>query len=73
MDHLLELLYSEHDANLLDVDLHMLQALLVVTPYSNFYTVDNVLFHKYVGMHVSVKLHVTLFYVRPNQRHYKIC
>ena len=45
MDHLLELLHSEHDEDLLDVDLQMLQYLLVVTPPSKFYTVSTVLFH----------------------------
>ena len=32
MDHLLELLHSEHDDYFLDVDLHMIQDLLVVGP-----------------------------------------
>ena len=32
MDHLLEFFHSEHDDDLLDFDLHMLQDLLVVAP-----------------------------------------
>ena len=32
MEHLLELFHSEHDEDLLDVDLHILQAQLVVSP-----------------------------------------
>ena len=49
MDHLLEFFHSEHDDNILDVDLQMLQAWLVVAPPSKFYTVSTVLFHKYGG------------------------
>ena len=34
MDQLLELFHSEHDDDILDDDLHMLQALLLADPYS---------------------------------------
>ena len=54
MDHLLELFYLEHDEDLLDVNLQMLQAWLVVAPLSKFYTVSTVLFHKYGGENVAV-------------------
>ena len=54
MDHLLEFFHSEHDKYLLDVDLQMLQARLVVAPPSKFYTVCTVLFHKYRGANVAV-------------------
>ena len=54
MDHLLEFFQSEHDDDLLDVDLQMLQACLVVAPPTNFYTVSNVLFHKDRGANVAV-------------------
>ena len=46
MDYLLELFYSEHGAYILDVDLQMLQALMVVSPSSKVFTVSNVLLHK---------------------------
>ena len=46
MDHLLEFFHSEHDDDLLYVDLHMLQAWLVVSPPIKFFTVSTVLFHK---------------------------
>ena len=36
MDHLLELFHSEHDDDILDSDLQMLQYLLVVAPPSEF-------------------------------------
>ena len=54
MDHLLELFHSEHDENVLDVDIQMLQSWLVVAPTSKFYTVSIVLFHKYVGVNAEV-------------------
>ena len=54
MDHLLEFFYLEHDDDLLDVELHMIQAWLVVSPPSNIYTVSNVLFHKDKGANFSV-------------------
>ena len=49
MDHLLELFHSEHNYDLLDVDIQMLQDLLVVSPPSKFYTVSTMLFLKYGG------------------------
>ena len=54
MDHILEFFHSEHDDNLLDVDLQMLQAWLVVAPPSKFYTVSTLLFHKDAGANFSV-------------------
>ena len=54
MDQLLELLHSENDDDILDVELHMIQAWLVVDPYSKFYTVYTLLFHKYGGTNVDV-------------------
>ena len=44
--YLVEFFHSEHDDDLLDIDLQMLQAWLVVAPPSKFYTVSTVLFHK---------------------------
>ena len=41
---LLKLFHSEHDNDILDVDLHMLQYLLVVSASSTFYSVSTVLF-----------------------------
>ena len=55
MDQLLELFYSEHDKDPLDVDIQLLQAWLVVAPTSNNYTDYTVLFHKYGGANVSFK------------------
>ena len=54
MGHLLELFHSEHDKDIIDVDLQMLQAWLVVAPPSKFYTVSTVLFHKDEGANVAV-------------------
>ena len=54
MDHLLEFFHSEHDDNLLDVDLQMIQSWLVVAPPKTFYTVSTVLFHKYGGANAAV-------------------
>ena len=54
MDHPLELLYSEQNDDILDVDLQMLQAWLVFTSSSKHFTVSNVLFCKYEGANVVV-------------------
>ena len=54
MDQLLEFLHSEHDDYLLDSDLHMLQAWLVVATSSKVYKVYNMLFHKYGGEKFSI-------------------
>ena len=54
MDHLLEFFQKEHDYDLLDVDLQMLQALLLFTPPKQFYTVSTVLFHKNGGSNVAI-------------------
>ena len=55
MCYILELFHSEHDEDILSVDLQMLQDWLVVSPYSKVYTVYTVLFHKYGGENVAVK------------------
>ena len=55
MDHLLELFHSENDDGLLDVDIQMLQAWLVVYSSSKFYTISNVFFNKNGGENVSIK------------------
>ena len=54
MDHLLVFFHSEHDDDIFDVDLQMLQYLLLVTPFSKFYTIYNVFFHKDGGANFSV-------------------
>ena len=54
MHHLLEFFHTEHNYDILDVYLPMLQARLVVAPPSKFYTVSNVLFHEYVGANAAV-------------------
>ena len=54
MDHLLEFFHSEHDKDIMDVDIDILQYLLVFAPPSKFYTVSTLLFHKYVGVNSSV-------------------
>ena len=54
MDHILEFFHSEHDENILDVDIHMLQDLLVVSPPSKVYTVSTALFRKHGGSNVAV-------------------
>ena len=46
MDYLLEFLHSDIDDDILYVDLQMLQAWLLVSPPSVFYTVSTLLFHK---------------------------
>ena len=56
MDNLLELFYSEHDDYLLEVDLQMLWAWLVVAPPSKIYTVSTVLFRRYGGSNFAVKI-----------------
>ena len=50
----LEILHSEHDDDLLNVDLHMIQAWIVVSTSAIFYKVSIVLFHKYAGENISV-------------------
>ena len=65
MYHLLELFHSEHDEDLLDVDLQTIQARLVVAPPSKFYTVSTVLFHKYRRENVTVNncmSHFSMFF-----------
>ena len=54
MDHLLEFFHSEHDEDILDIEIQMLQAWLFFAPTSKFYTVYTVLFHKYGEDNVSV-------------------
>ena len=54
MDKLLEFFNSEHDDDILDVGLQILQALLVVTPSSKLYTVYTQFFRKYEGANIVV-------------------
>ena len=49
MYQILELFHSEHDENILNVDLQMLQDLIVIVHYKTKYTDSTVFFHKYVG------------------------
>ena len=55
MDQLLELFHSEHDDDILDVEIHVLQSWLVVNPTSKVYTVSTVFFNEYGGANVTVK------------------
>ena len=63
MDHLLELFHSEHDGDILDVDLQMLQAWLVFAPSLKLYIVSTVLFHKYVGANIAVANFMSNFFM----------
>ena len=54
MDHTLEFFHSERDDDILDYDLQILGALLLVSPSSKFYTASTVLFHKHGGENVAV-------------------
>ena len=54
MDQLLGFSLSEHNYDLLDVYLYMIQDWLVVATYSKFYTVSTMLFHKYGGENIGV-------------------
>ena len=54
MDHIQEFFHSEHDDDLLDVDLQILRYWLVLAPPSKFYKVSPVLFHKDGGANVAV-------------------
>ena len=55
MYQLLKLFHSEHEYDILGVDIYMRQDLIVVAPSSKMYTFYNVLFHKYGGANDSVK------------------
>ena len=55
MYHLLQLLQSENDDFILDVDFQMLQDWLVVDPSSNLHTVSTMFFCKDRGSNVAVK------------------
>ena len=61
MDHLLEFFHSEHDEDLLDVDINILQSWLVVAPHSKLRIVSTVLFHKYGGANVEVTNYMSHF------------
>ena len=63
MYHLMELFHPENYEDLMDVELNMLQALLVVALPSKCYTVSTVLFHKYGGGNVSVANYLSHFYM----------
>ena len=67
MYHLPEFFHSKQDEDLLDVDLQMLQALLLISPLSKIYTVSTVLFHKDGGDIFSYKFHVKLFMFVPTK------
>ena len=54
MGSLLDFFHSEHDINIMDVELKMLQTRLVVNPSSKVYTISTMLFHKYGGENVGV-------------------
>ena len=61
---ILELFHPEYDEDILDVEIQILQAWLVVAPTSKFYTVSTVFFHKYGGVNVSFTKcmsHVSMF------------
>ena len=49
IDQIFELFHSYNDDNILDVDIHMLQYLLVISASSGFYTVSIVFFQKHGG------------------------
>ena len=51
----MKLFYSEHNDDLWDVDLQMLQAWLVVSTSFKNNIVSAVLFHKYRGANVTVR------------------
>ena len=63
MDYLLELFHSENDDDILDFDLKMLQAWLVVAPSSKIYTIYTVFFHKYGGSNVAITNCMSHFYM----------
>ena len=63
MDHLLEFFHSEHDEDLLDIDLHILQAWLLVAPSSKYYIVFTVLFHKDEVANFAVTNGMSHFYM----------
>ena len=54
MDQLIKFFDLDHDDNILYVDLHMLQAWLLVAPYSKLHTLLTELFHKGVGDNVKI-------------------
>ena len=61
IDHLLEFFHEEHDEDLIDVDLQMIQDWLAVAPPSKFYTVYTVLFHKHGGANYAVTEFISHF------------
>ena len=61
MDRLLEFYYSEHDDDILGVDIHMIQYWLLVAPHSNFHAFSTVLFRKYGGANVTVTNFMSYF------------
>ena len=63
MDQLLESFHSDHDDNLLDIELRILPYWLVVSPSSNFYTLFTMLFHKCWEENVAVKNCTSHFYM----------
>ena len=63
MDQLLGLFHSENDDDLLNVNLQMFQAWLVIPPSSKFYIVYNVLFHKDGGAKFAATNVMSCFYI----------
>ena len=68
MYHLLELFYSEQDDYLLDAELKIIKALLVVACSSIFYTAFTVLFHKYGVANTAVTNWMSQFLFFPQPR-----
>ena len=63
MDQLLELFHSDHDGDIMDVDLQMIPPWLVVSLYSKMYIVSMVLFHNDGGYNVGVTNCMSHFYM----------
>ena len=72
MDHLLFILRSEHSDDILDADLQMRHIWLVFSPYSKFYTVLTICFHKYGRKNVKATNYLshwsTIVLVRENMK-----
>ena len=65
-DHLLGLFHSEHDDDILNIGLQMLQDWLMVATPSKIYTISTVLFHKYGRENVAVTncmSHFSMFFL----------
>ena len=71
IDHLLKFLYSEHDEDLLGVELHMLQDWLLFYPSSKCYTVSIVFFCQFGGEMLYLPISCKNICVRPDQIQYE--